>query len=139
MREAEIMEQITVLVKDVPGALAYISEVLGRNEVNIKAIFAEGLAEGYEKAGVIQIITDELDAAKQALKSEGLKFSVSEIINIRLLDKPSELGKVSRKLGDEGIYIQYIYIIDKEDGHTDIAMKVSDVERARVALEKYII
>jgi hypothetical protein len=133
------MDQITVLVKDVPGALAYICEVLGRNGVNIKAIFAEGLAEGFEKAGVIQIITDELDTAKQALKSEGLKFSVSEIITIRLLDKPSELGKVSRKLGDEGIYVQYIYILSKENGHTDIALKVSDLERARVVLEQYII
>jgi hypothetical protein len=133
------MEQITVLVKDIPGALADICEVLGRKEVNIKAIFAEGLAEGYEEAGVIHIITDELDSATQALKSAGYKFSFSEIITIRILDKPSELGKVSRNLGDKGIYIEYVFILGNENGHTDIALKVHDVERTRVALEKYII
>jgi hypothetical protein len=41
------MEQITVLVKDIPGALADICEVLGRKEVNIKQCHT-----GVEKCGI---------------------------------------------------------------------------------------
>jgi hypothetical protein len=129
------MEQLTILVKDEPGALADICEAFGRSGVNIKAISAEGLGE----AGIIRVITEDVNTAKRALGREGYSFSVAEIVAIELTDRPGELGKVTRKLADEGINIQYIYILGKEKGKTDIALKVDDVEGARAALEKYMI
>jgi hypothetical protein len=129
------MEQITILVEDTPGALADICEEFGRNGVNIKSISAEGLGE----AGIIHVVTEDINTAKRALKRRGYNFSVSEIIPIRLSDKPGELGKVTRKLADEGINIQYIYILGKDKGKTDIALRIKDLEGAKEALEKYLI
>lgn len=129
------MDQITILVEDRPGALADICEAFGRNGVNIKAISAEGLGE----AGVIRVITEDVNTAKRALGREGFSYRVAEIVSIRLSDKPGELGKVTRRLADEEINIQYIYILGRENGATDIALRVGDVENARIVLEKYLI
>ena len=129
------MEQLTVLVQDKPGALADICEEFGRNGVNIKSIAAEGLGE----AGIIRIVTEDMNTAKRALDREGFSYSVSDIISIRLTYKPGELGKVARRLADAGVNIQYIYILGKEKGMTDLALKVSDTDGAKKALEKYLI
>ncbi len=129
------MDQITILVEDRPGALADICEAFGRSGVNIKAISAEGLGE----AGVIRIVTEDVNTAKRALDREGFSHRVAEIVSIRLPDKPGELGKVTRRLADEEINIQYIYILGREKGVTDIALRVGDVENARIVLEKYLI
>ena len=66
-------------------------------------------------------------------------YRVAEIVSIRLPDKPGELGKVTRRLADEEINIQYIYILGKDKGATDIALRVDDVENARIVLSKYLI
>ncbi len=129
------MEQITILVEDRPGALADICEAFGRSGVNIKAISAEGLGE----AGVIRIVTADVNTATRALDREGFSYRVAEIVSIRLPDKPGELGKVTRRLADEEINIQYIYILGKDKGATDIALRVDDVENARIVLSKYLI
>jgi hypothetical protein len=129
------MEQITVLVQDTPGALADICEAFGRNGINIKAISAEGLGE----AGIIHIITGDMNTAKKTLTREGYIFSINEIVAVRLPDRPGELGKITRKLADESVNIQYIYILGKEKGKTDIAFKVREIEDAKAALEKYLI
>ncbi len=129
------MEQLTILVKDEPGALANICETFGRSGVNIRAISAEGLGE----AGIIRIVTEDVNTAKRSLGREGYSVSVSEIVAIRLNDKPGELGKITRKLADEDVNIQYIYILGRAKGTTDIALKVNDVEGARAVLEKYLI
>jgi hypothetical protein len=129
------MDQITILVEDRPGALADICEAFGHSGVNIKAISAEGLGE----AGVIRIVTGDVNTAKRALNREGFNYRVAEIVSIRLPDKPGELGKVTRRLADEEINIQYIYILGREKGATDIALRVGDVENTRIVLEKYLI
>lgn len=127
------MEQLTILVEDKPGALADICEAFGKNGVNIKSISAEGLGE----AGIIRVVTEDLNTAKRALKREGYNFTVSDIISIRLDDRPGELGKVTRKLSENGINIQYIYILGREKGFTDLALKVTDTESATKILDKY--
>jgi hypothetical protein len=129
------MEQITILVEDKPGALADICEAFGKNGVNIKSISAEGLGE----AGIIRVITEDMNTAKRALKREGYSFSTSEVIPIRLSDKPGELGKVTRLLSDNEINILYIYLIGKDKGSTDLALRVSYVEGAKKILSKYLI
>jgi hypothetical protein len=129
------MEQITILVEDKPGALADICEAFGRNGINIKSISAEGLGE----AGIIRIITEDVNTAKRALERDGYSHTISEIVPIRLADKPGELGKVTRKLADEDINIQYIYILGKDKGKTDIALRVLDAKGAKKALKKYLI
>jgi hypothetical protein len=132
--EGEIMKQITILVEDTPGALANICEAFGRNGVNIKSISAEGLGE----AGIIRVITEDLNTAKRSLEREGYSYTISEIISIRLNDKPGELGKVARKLADIGINIQNVYLLGKDKGMTDIALRVNDIETTKEALEKYL-
>ncbi|MFQ5975789.1 MAG: ACT domain-containing protein [Candidatus Hydrothermarchaeales archaeon] len=129
------LEQLTVMVHNKPGALADICEVMGKNGINIKAISAEGLGE----AGIIGIITEEQESAKKALEKAWYKYTVSKVIPIKLVDRPGELAKVSRKLADAKINIESIYILGKEKGMTEIALKVDKFDNAGKILKKWLI
>ncbi|MBI5252869.1 MAG: ACT domain-containing protein, partial [Euryarchaeota archaeon] len=125
------MEQITVIVENRPGALADVCEILGRNGINIRAISAEALGEG----GIIRLITEDAESAKRALGSAWYKFIVSEVLPIKLPDKPGELAKVARKLANARINVECIYILGREKGTTEIALKVDKLEEARKTLK----
>ncbi|MFQ6137221.1 MAG: ACT domain-containing protein [Candidatus Hydrothermarchaeales archaeon] len=128
------MEQLTIMVQNKPGALADVCEVMGRNGINIRAISAEGLGE----AGIIRMITEDQESAKRALEKSWYKFVVSEVIPIRLIDRPGELAKVSRKLADANVNIECIYILGREKGMTEIALKVDMIDKAKRILERRI-
>ncbi len=128
------MEQLTIMVHNEPGALADVCEVLGKNGVNIKAISAEGLGE----AGIIRVITEDQESAKKAIEKVWYKYSVSKVLPIKLVDRPGELAKVSRKLSDNKINIESIYILGKEKGKTEIALKVDNIDKTEKILKKWI-
>jgi hypothetical protein len=128
------MEQITVMVENKPGALADVLEILGRNGVNIKSISAEGLGEG----GIIRIITEDIASAKNALNKTWHKFFVSEILPIKLIDRPGELAKVARKLSSAKINIECVYILGKDKGTTEVALKVDRSDAAKKILKQYL-
>lgn len=128
------MEQITVMVENRPGALADVCEILGRNGINIRAISAESLGEG----GIIRLITEDAESAKRALQGAWYKFIVSEVLPIKLPDKPGELAKVARKLANARINVECIYILGREKGTTEIALKVDKLEEARKILKPHL-
>ncbi len=129
------MEQRTIMVHNEPGALADVCEVMGKNGVNIKTISAEGLGE----AGIIRIITEDQESAKKALEKAWYKYTVSKVIPLKLKDKPGELAKVSRKMADSKINIESIYILGKEKGMTEIAVKVDKPDNAEKILGKWLV
>lgn len=127
------MEQISIVVENKPGALADVCELLGRHGINIKAISAEGIAEG----GIVRIVTEDAASAKSALSGAYYKFFVSEVLPLKLQDKPGELGKAARKLASSRVNIECIYILGKDKGMTELALKVDDISAAKKALKGY--
>lgn len=128
------MEQISIVVENKPGALAEVCELLGKYGINIKSISAEGIAEG----GIVRIITEDVSSAKSALSSAYYKFFVSEVLPLKLQDKPGELGKAARKLANARVNIECIYILGKEKGMTELALKVDDLNTAKRVLKWYL-
>lgn len=128
------MEQISIAVENRPGALADVCELLGRHGINIRSISAEGLGEG----GIVRIITEDASSAKSALGNAHYKFFVSEVLPLKLQDKPGELGKAARKLANARVNIECIYILGRDKGMTELALKVDDIGAAKRALKGYL-
>lgn len=126
------MKEFDVFVQDKPGELAKICELLGAHGVNIKAIASERA----NQKPLIRIVTDDEASAKGALARTGITYDLKDVLSIRILDRPGELGKIARKLAKSMVNVDSIYIIGKDGGMTEMAMTVDNLKKAEEALAK---
>lgn len=127
------MKEITVISKNEVGTLATISEVLGGVGVNIEAISA------YEKdnTAVFRIVTNDVTSALKSLsRIPGINVKESDIVILKMINRPGELGKITRKLSNRGINIESLYIVSRRNDFTEVAIKPAqnDFEKTKQTL-----
>ena len=122
--------------------MARVAEILGNNGVNIKSISTERIGKS---GGVVRIIPNgnETDAARVLQEKGGYKVQVNPLLTISLIDRPGELAKISRTLGDVGVNINSIYIIGNEIGksgrrETQVALNVNNFAAAEKVLKPFV-
>ncbi|MGB9635490.1 MAG: ACT domain-containing protein [Candidatus Micrarchaeia archaeon] len=120
------MKQITVVVDNRVGALADVTEAIGRSGINIISISAQG----FDKTGVIRLLTADVNTALNELSRAGFNATVNDIIVLKLPDRPGELYKVAKKLSKEKINLRAVYIIGKENDKTVVAIDPEDYKKA---------
>ena len=109
-----------------PGTLAQVCSELAKVAVNITAIMAS-----HDEAGGLRIVATPQAAAKKVLDGLGLRYQEEEVLAVRVSDRPGALGKVTRKLADAGINIEYAYgSIVKGESRALIILKVADAKKA---------
>ena len=118
--------QLLIKAEDRPGMLATICSELAKVAVNITAIMA-----AHTNNGGIRIVATPLPAAKKVLDALGLTYQEEQVVAVRVGDRPGALGRVTRKLGDHGINIEYAYgSIVKGEERALIILGVSDAKKA---------
>ena len=128
------MKELHVIAANQPGVLAGISDALYAENVNIESIVAESMGDN----GVIRLLTRDAVKARKALEGLGYKVMDSDILVLGLADKPGELARISHLLGENGVNIENVYLLSKEQNTTFLAMRVSDYNRARKLLVREV-
>jgi len=130
----EIMREIVIVSKNEVGTLASIAEALGNVGVNIEAISAY---ESNNRA-VFRVVTNDIATALKTLSKIGgsVQATESPILLLKLINRPGELGKVTRKLANRGVNLESLYIVNRANEYTDVAIKPSaaDFEKAKDVL-----
>ncbi len=126
-----IVKQLKVALDNRPGALAQLCSELAKKAVNINAIDA---SEG-KPVGAVRLLVSQFDTAKRVCDVLGLKYVEEQVLAVNVGDRPGSLGRVTRKLAEKGINIDYLYgTVQKGAGRALIVLGVSDIEAgARVA------
>jgi hypothetical protein len=110
-----MMKDLKVTLENRPGTLADLSEVLGKAGVNIEGIagFAREVKGSEDRefvTHVAHILVDDATPAKRALINAGIKIEDErEALVIDIRDRPGELAKVTRRLSEAGINIEFFY------------------------------
>ena len=125
------MKEFDVYVQNRPGELAKVCELLGKQGVNIRAIASE---RGGEKA-LIRVVTDDEVTTKSTLSRHGITFEQRDVVSVRMLDRPGELGKMAQKLARGMVNVDAVYILGKDGGTTEIAFTVDNPKKANVLLK----
>ena len=98
--------ELTVILADVPGALARLGKALGDARVNIEAIHGSSR----DDQAVVQFIPSEPDEAVRALDAAGLSHTRREVLVVRVLDEPGTMGDVALVMATAGINIDTVYV-----------------------------
>jgi len=118
--------QLVIQVANQPGSLARICSELAKVAVNITAV----MASQDEREG-IRVVAVPHATARKVLDGLGIPYREEDAVAVRLGDRPGALGKVTRKLADKGININYAYgSIVKGEGRALVILGVSDVTQA---------
>ncbi len=119
---------ITVVLKDEPGQLATLGEATGQAGINLLGMCAL-TGEG---RGVINILVEDADAARNALEDAGMGVADSqEALVVNIEDRPGTLGQLARELADAGANIELLY---STFSGVRVAIVTDDLASARAAL-----
>lgn len=99
--------QISVFLENKAGELNKVTETLAENSVNLKAI---SVAETNDY-GIIRLITDDVEKAKELLINEGMVISVNPVQIVSVPNIVGGLNALLAKIAKAGININYMYSI----------------------------
>lgn len=128
------IEQLTIFIENKAGRLAAIAEALGDIHVNIRAM---SLADT-PNFGILRLIVNDIEKAKQRLKDRGFTVRLTEVIAVKIPDKPGELGRLLRIMEKADLNVEYIYgLSESSEDHAVLILRCDDLEQAIAALSAH--
>jgi hypothetical protein len=156
--------QVSVFLRNVPGELGAFAELMGKANVNILAMFIQNAAdyiqEMFQARGrsikrtasaasygsvikeaseysLIRVMVDKTDKALKVLNEAQYWVNTSEVLVIKLHNRPGRLADISKRFGDANININYVYGSGAVDVEKAIyVFNVPDVNQALKSLSK---
>ena len=126
--------QILVSLENVPGKLLEISEILGSEGINIRAI---SMAET-SHVNTVRLVADNPEKAVNVLKSSGYMTQAVEVIAVEIPDHPGGLQAVLKPLKRKNINVLYLYpyLGRGGNGQAILIIGVDNIEKAVQVLQK---
>ncbi|WP_300458737.1 amino acid-binding protein [Desulfobacula sp.] len=150
--------EISLFLKNVPGELAKLTELLGSADINIDAItiqdasaYVQNLFEARGKSlkrhassasyssmrrdsaefALIRLVTNQPEKSMALLNENDYLFDSKEVVTIEITNTPGELTKITKKFGEEQININYVYgSVSDSDGKCLFVFCPEDVKSA---------
>lgn len=125
-----IIKQISIFVENKPGRLAEITEIIAKNNINIRALSVADTTH----FGILRIIVDNPEEVERILRDAGLTVSITSVITACIHDRPGGLAEVLKLLSTRDIQIEYMYaFIAKSENEAYVVMRI-EAEDAAVKL-----
>ena len=125
--------EFSLSVKDQPGTLGKICQVLADRGVNILAFQAMPC----EGKNLVCFVVDNPTTAKSVLDSQKLPYKETEVVQAKFPHRPGELARAASQLGEANINIDHAYSgLDPGTNAPLLIFGVADVGRAAKILDK---
>ena len=99
------IRQVSVFIENKVGRIMEITEVLGENKINLRALTLADTSD----FGVLRMIVDNVDKALSVLKDRGFIVKETEVVAVEVPDKPGGLARVLEILCIANINVEYMY------------------------------
>jgi hypothetical protein len=124
--------QISIAMRNEVGALCRLCGVLARAQVNIMGLAIEDCTD----EGFVRFIVDEPKKAQKTLDAAKIAYRAQEVLLLELENEMGALQRVSARLADAGINVQYAYgTADLHGRGGALVLRVSDLDRGLAILE----
>jgi hypothetical protein len=150
--------EISLFLKNVPGELGKLTDLLAGAGINIDAItiqdasaYVQNLFEARGKSlkrlasyasyssmrrdsadfALIRLVVDKPEQAVDLLNENEYLFDSKEVVTLDITNKPGEFAKITKKFGEEQININYVYgSVSDSDGKCLFIFCPEDVRSA---------
>lgn len=126
-----VIKQISVSLENIPGAFSNISEILGREGVNIRAISVADTSD----MSTVRFVVDDPEKAMNMLKGNGYQPRETDVIAVETPDHPGGVNAVLKPLKNAGINVHYLYPhLGRINNNAIVILGVDKTEEAQKVL-----
>lgn len=125
------IQQISVFVENKQGKLVETVKTLAENDINIRAM---SIADTKD-FGILRMITSDNAKTKEVLSGDTV-VNTTDVIAVKMADRPGALYKVIDILSKAGINIEYMYAFTASDAlGAYVVFRVDDVPQAQKLID----
>ena len=99
------VKQISVVVENIPGKLSQLSNILGGEGINIRAITVADTSD----LTTIRMVVDDPGKAVMVMESRGFEVRKRDVLAVETPDHPGGLNAVLKHLSEANINVLYLY------------------------------
>jgi hypothetical protein len=123
------VKQLRLETANVSGKLSYLSDVLAKHGVNIRAI---SVGTETKEVSSVCIVVDDPKKAKNALTTENIDYIESDVLAVEMPDHPGGMNAVLKPLRDAKINVitMYPYI-----GRATNPIMIMEIDNLKVATD----
>jgi hypothetical protein len=125
--------EFTIQMEDRPGMLGKLCHNLADRGVNILAF------QSFPNQGksTVRFVGDNPTTIKAVLDGQRVTYTETQVAQTRLTHRPGELARVSARLGEANVNIDYAYVgIEPGTNNPLLICGVADVARAAKILDE---
>ena len=128
------VKQISVSLENVPGKFLAVSEYLGTEGINIRAISVADTSD----ISTVRFVTDDPPKTVNVLRSHSFAVKETDVIAVEVPDHPGGLQAVLKPLKAANINVLYLYpyLGRGESGQPIVIVGVNKTEEAIKVLKK---
>jgi len=128
------VKQISVSLENVPGKFLDVSEHLGAEGINIRAISVADTSD----ISTVRFVADDPERTANVLRSHGYSVKETDVIAVEVPDHPGGLQAVLKPLKQANINVThfYPYLGRGESGQPIVIVGVDKTDEAITVLEK---
>ncbi len=117
------IKQLTVFVQNTKGALVSVTDILAKNNINLRAL---SIAET-EDFGILRLIVNDENAAKKVLEENGYLIKIVDVVGVKIGDEPGKLTAALGVLDEADINVEYLYaFMARTEKHAYVVLRVED-------------
>jgi hypothetical protein len=125
----KVVEELSVEIKDEPGALAAVLGTVAAAGINVRAFCGYSMGG----AGNVMLVPQNAKKAKLALKAAGYKkILTTKVVLGTLADRQGTGGKLTAKAQAKGINLEYCYATGTGKG-TGVIVLAAGAKTSRLA------
>ncbi len=117
---------LTVYIDNRKGTLAALATFLGQHGVNIHGLTLAD-TEGH---GYVRLIVDDTEKARQLVEDSGELVAAREVLLIRVVNEPGQLGRVLTMLAENNLNIEYGFSSGGPGDEKGLVLVLSDIALA---------
>lgn len=128
------VKQISISLDNMPGKFLAVSECLGTEGINIRAITVADTSD----ISTVRFVTDDPKKTENVLKSHGYSIKETDVIAVEVPDHPGGLQAILKPIKAANINVLYFYpyLGRGESGQPIVILGVDKTEEALALLKK---
>ena len=117
------IRQLTVFVENKQGTIVSVTDILAKNNVNIRAL---SIAET-EDFGILRLVVNNEATAVKTLEEAGFLLKITEVVGVKIGDAPGKLTAALKVLDDANVNVEYLYaFMARTEKHAYVVLRVEE-------------
>ena len=126
-----MLKQISIFAANHKGALGKITNDLAKDNINIYTMLATDSAE----FGIVRLVVSDPKRAAEVLADNGYQCRITDVIGVKMEDRPGGLESLLKVIHDSRININYLYgAFSRSDRHPVILLNTEDIQETESCL-----